>query len=153
MCQQPWPYRPLRSSLHPYGFPWLESWRKTKVEQSNSMVDLCLQCITLCISQGIYFLLEHPEDLGSTQRYGPFTRPPAFGSSFPCNPGCGMGKPFVGPCFNVNGELHHRNLLVFFIISKASKRTYVPGFLSWTPLPATKVLFRAAVHAVANMLD
>ena len=67
--------RPLRSSVHPYGFPWLEGWKLLKVTQSNSMVELSLQAFTICMKQDILFLFEHPEDLGSTTRYSSDMRP------------------------------------------------------------------------------
>lgn len=91
--------RPLRSSEHPFRFPWLESWRKTKVEQSNSMVELCLQCITLCIKHGIHFLLEHPEDLGATSRYGPHTRPASIWQLLPIQSRVHHGQAFCGAMF------------------------------------------------------
>ena len=58
--------RPFCSSMHPYGFLWLEGWPLHKVTQVNSMVDLSLQALTICVKLDILFLLEHPEDLGAT---------------------------------------------------------------------------------------
>ena len=63
--------RPLRSSQHPWGYPWLEGDKLKKINDSNQMVELRLQAITICLQQAIPFVLEHPEDLGATTRYGP----------------------------------------------------------------------------------
>ena len=54
--------RPLRSSAHPWGYPWLEGYKLHKVEASNRMVQVSLQVITICLSHNIYFIL--PPDNG-----------------------------------------------------------------------------------------
>ena len=106
----PWANNHGPRPLHPFGFPWLESWRRTKVDRSNSMIELCLQCITLCLKHGLLFLIEHPEDLGATSRYGPNARPASIwqllpikewvkhsqalsGALFQCRFGAGSQKP------------------------------------------------------------
>ncbi|CAK9044625.1 Uncharacterized protein SCF082_LOCUS25330, partial [Durusdinium trenchii] len=56
---------------------------RAEVEKSNAMIELCLQCITLCIKHGIYFLMEHLEDLGATSRFGPHARPASIWQLLP----------------------------------------------------------------------
>lgn len=63
--------RPLRSCLEPWGFPWLEGPRRQKVDDSNSMIELCLQVMELLEGKDYVtaFLLEHPEDLGAVATF------------------------------------------------------------------------------------
>ena len=63
--------RPLRSCLEPWGFPWLEGMRKQKMEDSNSMIVLCLRVLCLLEEKAFAtaFLLEHPEDLGAVTSF------------------------------------------------------------------------------------
>ena len=75
--------KPLRSSVHPLGFPWLEGHKLDKVSKSNAMVEFCLQVISLAIQLGLAFLLEHPEDLGATTRWGGDTRPASIWQLLP----------------------------------------------------------------------
>ena len=64
-CVQPGP-RPLRSRLYPLGFPWLSDAHRTVVEQGNEFVSFSFRICTAALSNSIPFLLEHPEDLGTT---------------------------------------------------------------------------------------
>ena len=75
--------KPLRSSVHPLWFPWLEGHKLDKVSKSNAMVEFCLQVISLAIQLGLAFLLEHPEDLGATTRWGGDTRPASIWQLLP----------------------------------------------------------------------
>ena len=64
-CVQPGP-RPLRSRLYPLGFPWLSDAHRTVVEQGNEFVSFSFRICAAALSNSIPFLLEHPEDLGTT---------------------------------------------------------------------------------------
>ena len=88
--------RPLRSSVHPWGFPWLEGPKLDKVNKSNSMVELCLQAITIALQQGVPFILEHPEDLGSTARWGDDIRPASIWQLLPIRNWVQQGLAFSG---------------------------------------------------------
>ena len=87
--------RPLRSSVHPYGFPWLEGWKLLKVTQSNSMVELSLQAFTICMKQDILFLFEHPEDLGDSSDM----RPASVWQLLPICNWVAAGEAFSGAFF------------------------------------------------------
>lgn len=91
--------RPLRSSMHPYGFPWLEGWRLRKVTQANSMVDLSLQALTICLKLDLLFLLEHPEDLGATPRYSPGMRPASIWRLLPIRSWVAANQAYSGAFF------------------------------------------------------
>ena len=56
--------RPLRSSTHLWGFPWLSGPRKSKLEEANALMRITLDALGLAAALNIPFLLEHPEDLG-----------------------------------------------------------------------------------------
>ena len=55
---------PLRSHAHLLGFPWLRDDDSRRVRQANFFVQQCFRAMQLQQQQGLYFLLEHPEDLG-----------------------------------------------------------------------------------------
>ena len=56
--------RPLRSSTHLWGFPWLSGPRKSKLEDANALMRITLDALVLAADLNIPFILEHPEDLG-----------------------------------------------------------------------------------------
>ena len=62
-----WGPRPLRTALHPWGLPWLEGSKLSKVASSNAMIRLCLQVLEKAIAKGLGVFLEHPENLGSVR--------------------------------------------------------------------------------------
>ena len=64
-CVQPGP-RPLRSRLYPLGFPWLSDSHRALVEHGNQLVSFSFSVCTSALQNSIPFLLEHPEDLGTT---------------------------------------------------------------------------------------
>ena len=57
--------RPLRTKEWPRGFPWLSNANKQKVEEANFFVDRCLAACECAHNFDGFFLLEHPEDLGT----------------------------------------------------------------------------------------
>lgn len=62
-----WGPRPLRTALHPWGLPWLEGSKLSKVAASNAMIRLCMQVLERAIALGLGVFLEHPENLGSVR--------------------------------------------------------------------------------------
>ena len=59
--------KPLRTRAWPKGFPWLSNANKALVTEANFFVEKCLEaCECAACSQG-FFILEHPEDLGTVQ--------------------------------------------------------------------------------------
>ena len=58
--------RPIRSAEFRYGFPWLSSVQKQKALEGNRFVELTIEMILRCMKHDVYFLCEHPEDLGRT---------------------------------------------------------------------------------------
>ena len=59
--------KPLRTRAWPKGFPWLSNASKAVVSEANFFVEKCLEaCECAACSHG-FFLLEHPEDLGTVQ--------------------------------------------------------------------------------------
>eukprot|EP00435_Cladocopium_sp_Y103_P038160 s256_g10.t1 len=64
--QHPGP-KPLRTRTWPKGFPWLSAANKKKVEEANLFVLRCLKGCELAASAHGFFILEHPEDLGTVQ--------------------------------------------------------------------------------------
>jgi len=62
---------PLRSADWPEGFPWLKGADKAKAETGTELVRRCLQLVTLAADQSLFWLMEHPEDLGPTSRGTP----------------------------------------------------------------------------------
>ena len=85
------------------------------------MIELCLQCITLCIKHGIYFLMEHPEDLGATSRFVPHARPAAFGSFFPFGNGFATPRRSLELCFNAGLGLARKSPLASYTTSSLCK--------------------------------
>ena len=63
--------RPLRSSSHPWGFPWLEGARLQKVANSNCFIRFCLEVLEVIRVEttNVKFWWEHPEDLGMVTTY------------------------------------------------------------------------------------
>ena len=59
--------KPLRTRMWPRGFPWLSAAHRAKVDEANSFVDRCIHACQLVSESGGYFLLEHPEDLGTVE--------------------------------------------------------------------------------------
>ena len=70
-----------------------------KIQASNSMVQFCLQCITVCMENCIFFILEHPEDLGATKRWGPHSRPASIWQLLPIQNWVRSGQVFSGAFF------------------------------------------------------
>ena len=60
--------RPLRSKVHPRGFPWLKGEKKRKVQLANTLMDLTWKAMIIQAKNvpGIV-LAEFPEDLGKVQ--------------------------------------------------------------------------------------
>ena len=56
--------RPLRSHAHLLGFLWLRDADYKRVEQANFFVQQSFTAARLQQQQGLYFILEHSEDLG-----------------------------------------------------------------------------------------
>ncbi|CAK9053652.1 Uncharacterized protein SCF082_LOCUS29213 [Durusdinium trenchii] len=67
-----------------------------KVNKSNSMVELCMQAITIALQLGIPFILEHPEDLGSTARWGEEIRPASIWQLLPIRNWVELQQVFTG---------------------------------------------------------
>ena len=59
--------RPIRSSAHPRGFPWLTGAAKIKCDLANAHVDFSLRALRAAAEVGTRALLEHPEDLGRSK--------------------------------------------------------------------------------------
>ena len=60
---------PLRSRLHPRGFPWLSKLARAQVASSNRLVDFTIKLLEVQVANGPKHMvvLEHPEDLGRRQ--------------------------------------------------------------------------------------
>ena len=60
---------PLRSRLHPRGFPWLSKLARAQVASSNRLVDFTIKLLEAQVANGPKHMvvLEHPEDLGRRQ--------------------------------------------------------------------------------------
>jgi len=59
--------KPLRTRTWPRGFPWLSSANMAKVEEANSFVDRCVKACHVVADADGFFILEHPEDLGTVE--------------------------------------------------------------------------------------
>lgn len=59
--------KPLRTKAWPKGFPWLSNIHKQKVSEANFFVEKCLEACDCAASSEGFFILEHPEDLGTVQ--------------------------------------------------------------------------------------
>ncbi len=77
--------RPLRAASHPWGFPWVEGQRRSKLASSNAMIRLCLQVLELILDHKLdtRFWWEHPEDLGAVPTYRRKARSQWFGKLHP----------------------------------------------------------------------
>lgn len=64
--QHPGP-KPLRTREWPKGFPWLNDRDKKKVAEANLFVSRSLHGCELAASHQGFFILEHPEDLGTVR--------------------------------------------------------------------------------------
>eukprot|EP00435_Cladocopium_sp_Y103_P073759 s313_g45.t1 len=64
--QHPGP-KPLRTRNWPKGFPWLSNENKKKILEANLFVERCLKGCEIAAAAHGYFILEHPEDLGTVQ--------------------------------------------------------------------------------------
>ena len=54
----------VRSRLYPLGYPWLFGRHKRQVETANLFIDIMCQGFTSASAAGVFWLGEHPEDLG-----------------------------------------------------------------------------------------
>jgi hypothetical protein len=52
--------QPLRSSLHPLGFPWLKGLNKVKVEAANALYECSSRLAKLCNDFSVLFTIENP---------------------------------------------------------------------------------------------
>ena len=59
--------RPVRNASFPWGFPWLSNSNQTLVTLHNYFVKQCLLLSSLAASLNRYFIIEHPEDLGTVE--------------------------------------------------------------------------------------
>ena len=60
---------PLRSSVHPRGFPWLTGGRRMKAEFGNILADFAFEAMRRqLLHAGRPAYMEQPEDLGTPQR-------------------------------------------------------------------------------------
>ncbi|CAL1141183.1 unnamed protein product [Cladocopium goreaui] len=57
--------RPQRNKSWPWGFPWLSAAQRKKVDVANYFVSQTIQAAYIASAAGTFFLIEHPEDLGS----------------------------------------------------------------------------------------
>lgn len=60
------------------------------------MIELCLQVITIALELGIHFILEHPEDLGGTSRWGNRIRPASIWQLLPVRNWVDQSTAFSG---------------------------------------------------------
>ena len=59
--------KPLRTRAWPKGFPWLSNTHKSLVAEANFFVEKCLEACECAAGSNGFFILEHPEDLGTVQ--------------------------------------------------------------------------------------
>ena len=81
--QHPRP-KPLRTRTWPRGFPWLSTANREKAEEANTFVDRCIHACHVVADTGGFFILEHPEDLGTVQRPGSIWQWPEVLELIPC---------------------------------------------------------------------
>ena len=55
---------PLRSSEHPYGFPWLQQSFAQQVKLDNDFILQAVESAIACSEHDSFFILDHPEQLG-----------------------------------------------------------------------------------------
>ena len=63
--------RPQRNKRWPWGFPWLSEAQRLSVETANYFVKQTIKAARLASAVGAYFLIEHPEDLGTVNGEAP----------------------------------------------------------------------------------
>jgi hypothetical protein len=63
--------RPQRNKSWPWGFPWLSAAQRKKVDVANYFVSQTIQAAYIAYAAGTFFLIEHPEDLGSVNGESP----------------------------------------------------------------------------------
>ena len=63
--------RPQRNKMWPWGFPWLSSAQRKKVDVANYFVSQTMRAAHLAHEADTCFLIEHPEDLGSVNGESP----------------------------------------------------------------------------------
>ena len=63
--------RPGRNRAYPYGFPWLKSPLKEKIDQANEFVSFSIDLLKAAAAAGKLGLSEHPEDLGTVHESCP----------------------------------------------------------------------------------
>ena len=63
--------RPQRNKSWPWGFPWLSSAQRKKVDLANYFVSQTIRAAHLASEVGAFFLIEHPEDLGTVNGEAP----------------------------------------------------------------------------------
>ena len=63
--------RPQRNKSWPWGFPWLSSAQRKKVDLANYFVSQTIRAAHLASEVGAFFLIEHPEDLGTVNGESP----------------------------------------------------------------------------------
>ena len=63
--------RPQRNKSWPWGFPWLSAAHRKKVDLANYFVSQTIRAAHLAAEVGAFFLIEHPEDLGSVNGEAP----------------------------------------------------------------------------------
>ena len=59
--------KPLWTKSRPKGFPWLSNANKSIVAEANFFVEKCLEACECAASANGFFILEHPEGLGTVQ--------------------------------------------------------------------------------------
>ena len=63
--------RPQRNKSWPWGFPWLSAAQRKKVDLANYFVSQTIRAAHLAFEVGAFFLIEHPEDLGTVNGEAP----------------------------------------------------------------------------------
>ena len=53
--------------MWPRGFPWLSATNRVKVDEANMFVERCIKACHVVADTGGFFILEHPEDLGTVE--------------------------------------------------------------------------------------
>ena len=60
--------KPVRNRHWPWGFPWLERKSRSQAEVGNHFVRLSIEGCRACVESSTWWLIEHPEDLGTTSQ-------------------------------------------------------------------------------------
>lgn len=58
--------RPIRDATYPLGYPWLSDANRRLADKANFLVGFMWDTFKICIALCVFFLGEHPEDLGVT---------------------------------------------------------------------------------------